>query len=1598
MSVEQPEGAIIGLATGLPHDIVFSPDGTTLYVAHEGTITAYDAATGAEGQSWAIGTYLGGIDVSVDGKYLVATESHVDPIADQVPPDPISQSHVYRLDLTTGEVATFTAQLPEDYGIPFFDASFLPDGKVLLTYPANYHPPGAPLNILDFDTDTLTAAGQGHQVYGTLASTPDKSHLVLTPGNNSGGPILVYTAGIGITAENSNFLRGKNNRALAVSPSGELFVQGGHLNVYDDSLQLLTSLSDDFPTLPFNVAGMAFNPAGDKLYLLDDRADEIYVFRTSDWSLIDSYPAGTEVIGFTTYGNALIVSNDGKRLAVMGAENVQILDLELVSSDGPTSGPDTLIGGNGDDYLQGFDGDDILDGGAGADEMWGGRGDDTYYLDSRDDVVRELPGEGQDTAIVSYELTLGATIPWQVETLILAGSATRANGNGFADTLIGNALDNRLDGGEGDDTLIGNGGNDQLIGGAGNDRMEGGPGGDIFSVESPADVVIELAGEGDDLIEASVDFTLPAEVERLTLVAGSETLSGTGNDLANVITGNDGDNKLAGEGGDDALFGGAGNDTLTGGAGNDLLDGGVDVDVGVFSGNRGDYLISQEDGSLRIADQRMGGDGEDVATGIEILRFADGQFDVETGAAIVDGPSGGQPEGAIISLGTGAVSDIAFSPDSETLYVAHGGTVTAYDAATGTAVQSWTIGTELNGIDVSLDGQYLVATERELGPTTSLGGPYYSTEIYAYRLDLTTGESTKFTGTSSASTNYFYDASFLPDGRALLAHFNAYGHEPFTILDFETGTFDPAEMDFGGTVISTPDKSNILLSDYNLPFVLYTSADGTVFADAEPAAFDTGFIRGISPSGDLIVQGNYFNVYDADRQLIANAPIGGVGLAFDPAGDNAYVLAREAREIYVLDTSDWSVIGGYPAGGPVIEYPRFGNGLLASNDGRYLAVMGDTDVRIVDLTLAENTGPTSGPDTLVGDSADNVIYGFDGDDVIDGGLGQDRMWGGRGDDTYLVDRRDDLVFEYADEGFDTVLVNFETYPSYTLAEAVEAATLTGQTVQVSGNELANILTGNELDNRLYGRNGDDTLIGHGGNDRLRGDAGNDTMIGGTGDDDYAVDSAGDVIVEEADEGEDLVYSGISLTLPANVEHLELSSGDEPLSGTGNGLDNRITGNSGANVLSGGGGNDTLEGRGGDDALNGGEGHDVAVFSGNRGDYLITQENGSVRVTDQRMDHGDGEDTATGIELFRFADGLVAETTSAADDEAAAAAGLAAVIDVLANDIRAFDAEALSVTGTGDPAHGLVSINGDGSLSYTAIPGFAGADSFTYTIEDGLGGTGTATVTVSVEAVSSQFRLFAPDGFAGEIGGTGTVIGTGGFQDIAVVDVAGVVSFDPSFNKGNDIVRLTGGAGDWQVLRSGSSAIFFDGDTFVQLPAGAGGTAIAFDDGVRLLRFDADAGMLKIGVQSFAGELTQITAPADGTEPQAGADPAALARLFLSKSGQASAGGTLDVFGTSGAEQFAVTHGDISLDPSFNKGGDTLVFTEQAHDFLASLSGSRVLLDSLTTDISIPVGTNFTILSFPSGDTRGLLFSYYLDGVAIAGQEIDMTPSALVAFA
>ena len=73
---------------------------------------------------------------------------------------------------------------------------------------------------------------------------------------------------------------------------------------------------------------------------------------------------------------------------------------------------------------------------------------------------------------------------------------------------------------------------------------------DIHIVSDSTTVIIEQPGGGTDLVQTSVNYTLPDNVENIT-ITGNNALTATGNSVANILTSNNAASTLVGLAGDD---------------------------------------------------------------------------------------------------------------------------------------------------------------------------------------------------------------------------------------------------------------------------------------------------------------------------------------------------------------------------------------------------------------------------------------------------------------------------------------------------------------------------------------------------------------------------------------------------------------------------------------------------------------------------------------------------------------------------------------------------------------------------------------------------------------------------------------------------------------------------------------------------------------------------------------------------------------------------------------------------------------------------------------------------------------------------------------
>lgn len=491
----------------------------------------------------------------------------------------------------------------------------------------------------------------------------------------------------------------------------------------------------------------------------------------------------------------------------------------------------------------------------------------------------------------------------------------------------------------------------------------------------------------------------------------------------------------------------------------------------------------------------------------------------------------------------------------------------------------------------------------------------------------------------------------------------------------------------------------------------------------------------------------------------------------------------------------------------------------------------------------ENLTLTGAADlNATGNAGDNTLAGNSGDNRLDGSTGADAMAGGRGNDTYIVDNAGDGVTERPNEGVDTVLAAV----SYALAANVENLSLTGSdAIAGTGNELDNVVTGNGGSNVLDGGTGDDTLSGG---------AGDDTMKGGAGDDTYSVESAGDAVIENPDEGVDAVSASLSYVLPANVEDLTLIGSDD-IDATGNELNNNLRGNAGNNTLDGGAGADTMRAGAGDDAYVVDDSGDTVVENPNEGvdgifasvSYVLPENVDNLTLTGAAdinatgnvmnnvitgnsganiLDGGAGADTLSGgagddaYVVDHAADAIV-ENPNAGNDTV-----LAAVSYALADYV-----ENLTLTGNAD-------INGTGNALDNVLTGNAGnnvlaggAGNDTYVVAN-VADTVTENPNEGIDAILASVSYVLPADVENlTLTGAADINGAGNGLDNVIAG-----------NVGNNVLAGNGG-NDAFVGGRGNDVLFGDSgdDTYIynlddgldRITDTGGANAVQFGPGLSL---------------------------------------------------------------------------------------------------------------------------------------------------------------------
>jgi Ca2+-binding RTX toxin-like protein len=126
----------------------------------------------------------------------------------------------------------------------------------------------------------------------------------------------------------------------------------------------------------------------------------------------------------------------------------------------------------------------------------------------------------------------------------------------------------------------------------------------------------------------------------------------------------------------------------------------------------------------------------------------------------------------------------------------------------------------------------------------------------------------------------------------------------------------------------------------------------------------------------------------------------------------------------------------------------------------------------------------AGNDYISGGDGSDYLSGGAGNDLMIGGAGADIVLGGLGDDNYYQITPDDLILEYDGEGNDRIFTEVDyTLRAGSYVETLSTTSNAGTAaLNLTGNELTNIIVGNAGVNRLDGGAGSDTIYGGAGLD------------------------------------------------------------------------------------------------------------------------------------------------------------------------------------------------------------------------------------------------------------------------------------------------------------------------------------------------------------------------------------------------------------------------------------------------------------------------------------------------------------------------------------
>jgi Ca2+-binding RTX toxin-like protein len=528
--------------------------------------------------------------------------------------------------------------------------------------------------------------------------------------------------------------------------------------------------------------------------------------------------------------------------------------------------------------------------------------------------------------------------------------------------------------------------------------------------------------------------TMQQTVVGVTLegTAGGDALG----DSSEVFAGSD---RLLGNKGNDSLNGGAGADTLRGDEGNDSLDGGANraasssantgtpatitmqwdpngsngVDVAEYSGKAERYTIVRgENGVFTVTDAKTrGGEGVDTLRGIEVLRFSDGEKNLQ----VVSSPSyhwAGNAQAAGVNWNGTDWDDTIDGAAAELA----SGTVSVDNVQGGAGNDFITTG---GGADTINPGE---------GDDTVDGGANGTSSNSWERNDHVRYDATQKRFTITASEADGVRTFTVTD--SLSAEFGGFGTDTLTRIeqiDFNDGSKE-LEVNFsaqgGGNQVRGTDFGDTIDAD---ALGLSAVANALAIKVGESGTLDLAL-----PSGTVVTAGQKFVAVLGQMMYTP----GGTGNAMEFQALTTWEMGqgRAVGDAAFAGTDPGAVAGGQMV--PVkVDLEAQSNGRL-TGDYAFSNLYGQSlSVRIYAVNAQGVTGTEvlASRDVVLVSSRDN-ISADQGDDVVFAGAGGDNLTDGEGNDFYdggangsslnAWESQDVVVFSGAQKRYAVTVLNY----------------------------------------------------------------------------------------------------------------------------------------------------------------------------------------------------------------------------------------------------------------------------------------------------------------------------------------------------------------------------------------------------------------------------------------------------------------------------------------------------------------------------------------------------------------------------------------------